>query len=504
MTATRTARPARRRASAGSTWPAWISGRKFTNVPGGTAHWTFTGGTNYNDQSGDAAIAITKADATVSVSGYTGVYDGNAHGATGTAKGVGGVDLAGLDLGAKFTNVPGGTAHWTFTGGTNYNDQAGDVAIAIIKATAKVTANDKNRTYGAANPTFDAAVTGTVNNDVLNFSLASAVTQTSGVGNYPIVVSLGTNPNYDVKKTDGTLTIGQAMASVKANDKSRTYGDANPALDAVVTGTVNNDVLNFSLASAATATSGIGGYAITVTLGTNANYAVTPINGTLTVTKAPLAIKANDASRPYGMANPAFTGSYSGQKNGETFTMSFTTTATTASAVGSYAIVPSVAGATVANYSATPTNGTLTVGAWSLKGFYEPVGEMSSIVSEPGAAQPLVSGATLWNAIKGGQTVPMKFNIYRTAGGAQVTTVADAFTGAGFGAYQLPSCSGGYTEEEIPLTDLSTGATELRYDGTQFIQNWKTPKVNGADLCYRAVITAKDGSTVTAFFKVKK
>ena len=58
--------------------------------------------------------------------------------------------------------------------------------------------------------------------------------------------------------------------------------------------------------------------------------------------------------------------------------------------------------------------------------------------------------------------------------------------------------------DEIPLIDLSTGATELRYDGTQFIQNWKTPKVGGADLCYRAVVTAKDGSTITAFFKVKK
>ena len=74
-----------------------------------------------------SSIVITKADATVSVDGYTGVFDGNAHGATGTAKGVGGVTLSGLDLGAKFTNVPGGTAHWTFTDATgNYNDAVGD------------------------------------------------------------------------------------------------------------------------------------------------------------------------------------------------------------------------------------------------------------------------------------------------------------------------------------------------------------------------------------------
>ena len=45
--------------------------------------------------------------------------------------------LAGLDLGASFTNVPGGTAHWTFADVTgNYNDTAGDVAIVISKADA--------------------------------------------------------------------------------------------------------------------------------------------------------------------------------------------------------------------------------------------------------------------------------------------------------------------------------------------------------------------------------
>ena len=54
-------------------------------MPGGTANWTFTGGANYLDQSGTAAIVINKATATVSVTGYTGMYDAAAHGATGTA-----------------------------------------------------------------------------------------------------------------------------------------------------------------------------------------------------------------------------------------------------------------------------------------------------------------------------------------------------------------------------------------------------------------------------------
>jgi hypothetical protein len=113
-------------------------GATFTNVPGGTANWSFTGGTNYNDQNGTAAIVINKANAICTVNGYTGNYAGAAHGATGSCTGVGGATLAGLNLGASFTNVPGGTAHWTFAGGTNYNDASGDVAIVINKADATI------------------------------------------------------------------------------------------------------------------------------------------------------------------------------------------------------------------------------------------------------------------------------------------------------------------------------------------------------------------------------
>src|SRR4029453_6905609 len=96
-------------------------------------------------------IVINKADATVIVNGYSGTYDAAAHGATGTATGVGGVDLsAGLNLGATFTDYPGGTANWSFTGGTNYNDQNGTAAIVINKANAVITVTPYNVTYDAA------------------------------------------------------------------------------------------------------------------------------------------------------------------------------------------------------------------------------------------------------------------------------------------------------------------------------------------------------------------
>jgi hypothetical protein len=123
-------------------------GASFTNAPGGTAHWVFSGGTNYNDQKGDVNVAISKANAIVKVSGYSGTYDGKAHGAAGTVIGVGsdnGAAGSSLNVGASFKNVPGGTAHWVFNGGMNYNDQSGNVSITIgAKAiTGSVTANNK-------------------------------------------------------------------------------------------------------------------------------------------------------------------------------------------------------------------------------------------------------------------------------------------------------------------------------------------------------------------------
>src|SRR6185436_4674969 len=99
----------------------------------------------------------------VTVNGYTGTYDAAAHGATGSATGVdaGGTALGGtLSLGSSFTSFPGGTANWTFTGGTNYTNQSGSVAIVINKAVANVTVNGYTGTYNAAAHGATGSVTG--------------------------------------------------------------------------------------------------------------------------------------------------------------------------------------------------------------------------------------------------------------------------------------------------------------------------------------------------------
>jgi YDG domain len=80
---------------------------------------------------------IGKATALCTIVGYTGAYDGAFHGASGSCTGAdagGNADGSTLDLGATFKFVPGGIADWSFTGGANYNDQSGSVAIVITTA----------------------------------------------------------------------------------------------------------------------------------------------------------------------------------------------------------------------------------------------------------------------------------------------------------------------------------------------------------------------------------
>ena len=92
---------------------------------------------------------------------------------------------------------------------------------------------------------------GAVNGDILNYTLATDALKFSNVGGYAITVTLDLNPNYNVTKTDGTLTVDPRAATVVADPKSKTYGDANPALSATESGTVNGDVLNYSLSTTA-------------------------------------------------------------------------------------------------------------------------------------------------------------------------------------------------------------------------------------------------------------
>lgn len=144
-------------------------------------------------------------------------------------------------------------------------------------------------------------------------------------------------------------------------------------------------------------------------------------------------------------------------------------------AVGSYTAI------------ATATNGaglvstkeiSYQVKKWTATGFYSPV-DMGTAV----------------NTVKGGSTVPLKFEAFAAAE-LTSTSIVKSF------ASKLVACgtlTG--TADEVELT--TTGKTELRYDTVsgQFVQNWQTPKVPGN--CYVVTLTLQDGTTVAANFKLK-
>ena len=179
---------------------------------------------------------------------------------------------------------------------SNYSISYVDGTLTVNPRPATVAADPKSKIYGDDNPTLTATVTGTVNGDVLNYTLATTALKFAPVGSYPITVTLGSNPNYTVTPTDSTLTVNARPATVAADAKSKPYGDDNPALTATVVGTVNGDVLNYTLATTALKFSPVGSYPITVTLGSNPNYTVTPTDGTLTVNARPATVAA-DAKR---------------------------------------------------------------------------------------------------------------------------------------------------------------------------------------------------------------
>jgi hypothetical protein len=117
--------------------------------------------------------------------------------------------------------------------------------------------------------------------------------------------------------------------------------------------------------------------------------------------------------------------------------------------------------------------------AWTVKGFYQPV-DMNGV----------------WNTVKGGSTVPLKFEIFSGSTELTNTSSIKSFTQK---SVACPGASADTDEIEI----VTTGGTSLRYDSTarQFIQNWQTPKKPGT--CYVTTMTSQDGSTVSANFKLK-
>jgi hypothetical protein len=117
---------------------------------------------------------------------------------------------------------------------------------------------------------------------------------------------------------------------------------------------------------------------------------------------------------------------------------------------------------------------------WTTDGFFAPV-TMST------------DSKSYVNTVKGGSTVPLKFRVYKD--GAEQKDLATV-TGLKVATVK---CDTGAVTDTVEQT--VAGGTSLRYDGSQFVQNWKTPTALG---CYQAIVLLGDGPSISADFRILK
>jgi probable HAF family extracellular repeat protein len=186
------------------------------------------------ESSGGGTLIVHRAAATIAVTGYSGTFDGAAHGAAGSATGVHGESLTVLlNAGASFTNVPGGTAQWTFTGDGNYEPASGTVSIAIQPAPLTVTAQDAAIILGAPLPAFGVTYSGFAGSDgpsSLAGTLAFSTEATSAgpVGTYAVVPGGLASSNYAIGFVSGTVLVTYNVCPSYDQDVAHRRGSTIP------------------------------------------------------------------------------------------------------------------------------------------------------------------------------------------------------------------------------------------------------------------------------------
>lgn len=222
--------------------------------------------------------------------------------------------------------------------------EPGVILNKAAQATVSVTADDKSREYGDANPALTQTTTHDSNaqaimgvDDYVSQQLGrsgiqvsdptTTATATSDVtpGGYDIINKIAADERsqgrYKIEDNQGKLTVEQAELKVKADEKSKVYGDQDPALSYQVSGQKlgenASDLVSGNLAR--TTGENVGSYDIHQggVSSLSGNYRISYEGNLLHITPAQLEVTAHDQSKVYGDADPALSYSVSGLKNGD-------------------------------------------------------------------------------------------------------------------------------------------------------------------------------------------
>ncbi len=230
----------------------------------------------------------------------------------------------------------------------------------ITKRKITVTISNASSTYGSAISPLSASITaGETYQSEVAYKVSTTATSASNAGTYPITGEI-TNTNYDITFIDGVYTINKAPITFTASDLSIIYGDEAPEYTYTPTAPEGVTLTASSNYTQSRDGGAVGSYVISLSAtDTTGNYDITTVNGTLTVGKATLTVRATSAEITYGDPAPSYTATVSGAKYGDTFSATASCDYVQGNAVGTFDITPSLTANN--NYTQALTKGTLTV-----------------------------------------------------------------------------------------------------------------------------------------------
>ena len=168
-----------------------------------------------------------------------------------------------------------------------------DGYVEVTKRTVTLTSETASKPYDGTpltKPEVTVTGDGFVDGEVTDIKATGSVTNVSDSPVTNTIVYTTTDKfvagNYNITKSEGTLTITPLAVTVTAKDYTKYVGEKDPAFEATVTGTINNDTIDYTISRDAGET--VGTYTITPA-GAEAqgNYTVTYKTGTLTIKERP-------------------------------------------------------------------------------------------------------------------------------------------------------------------------------------------------------------------------
>jgi len=275
---------------------------------------------NYTVTANSGTLVITPKPITVTADAKEKVYGGADPELTVTAEG-----LVGTDKLEKYTvsrvegeNVGeyGITVQFAAGANTNYTVTANPGVFTIKPKPVTVTADDKEKIYGDADPSLTATVGGLLGEDSVNYTLDRG--QGEDVSEYTITPSGAVEQgNYTVTFNTGKFKISRKAVTVTADDKEKVYGDDDPLFTATEEGLLGTDSVSYTIARGHG--DEVGEYTITPSGDAEqGNYAVTFETGKFKINKRPATVTAKNAQKQEGDLDPEFSATVTGVKAGDT------------------------------------------------------------------------------------------------------------------------------------------------------------------------------------------